>query len=148
MVIFLLVTLTPNESSAQPFELPACDPKVELQAPCRLESGNKAPWAGALLLEDDLIKLEASLRTLEKTVEILEKGLAASEQMCRDSIDTLSKSYEERINGCFALFKDPPSPVIVQETEWWEFALWSAGGVTVGALLVGAIWLGVGIGSL
>jgi hypothetical protein len=113
-----------------------------------LELGKKAPWTGTLLLEKDLIELEASLRTLEKSVEILKQGLESNESVCRESIDSLSKSYEERIDGCFALFSEPVAPIIVQETEWWEFALWVAGGSAIGAIVVGSIWLGVSLGSL
>jgi len=146
--VICLTTLIPNSVSAQDFELPLCDPDTDVKAPCRLELNKKAPWAGTLILEDDLIKMEASLRILEQSVKILDKGLQSTENVCRESLDAMSTSYEARLNDAFALLATPQKPVIVQETEWWEYALWGASGVAVGALLVGAIWLGVGIGSL
>lgn len=144
LVIFLLL-LIPNEVTAEEIKLPICDPEIEIQAPCRMELGAKAPWTGTLILEDDLIELEASLRALEESVEVLKKGLENSESSCRASIDAMSDSYEERINKCFELFEKPVAPVIVQETDWWEFALWAGGGVAVGALLMGAFWAGTAL---
>ena len=134
----LVIFLQKNSVFAEGW--PECS-RDNYPAPCKLEVKSKAPWAGVLLIEEDLAKLEAALVTLEKSVEILKKGLSDSEESCRISLDEMKKDYETRIQSYLDKMSGPPI-VNIDTRNWWEPYAWGTVGAVIGGLIVGGVWLG------
>lgn len=103
-----------------------------------LKKGQKAPFDGILLTNTDLALLEKEMQALEEMNASLQKDLEDLRTFYSDSLDT---AYDTFISGSDAIMKQigelDTTPVVINETEWWEPLAW----VATGALIVGAVWV-------
>lgn len=102
-----------------------------------LEEGQTAPFSGVLLSPIDLAVLEKEMEALEETNAALNKNLEEVRVLYSNSIDEAYRTFDTQNSILLAKIEAiETTPVVIDETEWWEPVVW----VGTGAAIVGVTW--------
>lgn len=147
----VLFTLLPGVTSAQDALPPVPDVTLpEVGETVALEHGDRAPWAGMLVRDEDLFALQSQVMTLQLQLgnlrSLYDEALAGRARL----LEAAGRAADERVELHTSLWRERAAELrtALEESrrregpEWYEHpALWFA----VGAVLAGALGIGVAV---
>lgn len=150
-MVFLVLFLTTLVMSTCDAHAQVVVPDVtlpEVGETAALERGDRAPWAGMLVRDEDLFALQSEMMTtrlaLENARRLFDEAIVGRSRLlteagaaCEERVTTITALWRERRDELVAVLRDARAAA---EPSWWEHpALWFA----LGVIVTGALTLGV-----